>query len=197
MEKKVLIEQRNIVESKTDEDKRLYLYGVFMEADTKNQNGRVYTMDTIKDVMNKINEAAKAGNGILGELDHPETLTVSAKNVAIQLKEAELKGNQLYCKALVLPTPAGKIVRDLVEAGVSVGVSSRGAGNVVEGVVRDYEFVTIDVVINPSVKSAVPSSIYEGYQLTGGSDFADAIKNDLEAQEYFKNELLKVIKELA
>lgn len=197
MDKKVLIEQRNIVESKTDEDKRLYLYGVFMEANTKNQNGRVYTLETIKDVMNKINEAAKAGTGILGELDHPETLTVSAKNVAIQLKEAELKGNQLYCKALVLPTPAGKIVRDLVEAGVSVGVSSRGAGNVVEGVVRDYEFVTIDVVINPSVKSAVPSSIYEGYQLTGGQDFADAIRNDVEAQEYFKNELLKVIKEMA
>jgi len=81
---------------------------------------------------------------------------------------------------------------------VSLGVSSRGAGNVLaEGVVEDYEFVTVDVVVNPSVASAVPQSVYEGYQITKSDGFAKAIREDEEAQEFFKEELLKVLKELA
>lgn len=195
--KDIIIESESIVESTTDENKRLHLYGVFMEAGVKNRNGNIYDLETIENVAKKINESAQSGSAILGELDHPNSLTISAKNVAIQLKEAEVRDNKLYCKAMVLPTPAGKIVKDLVESGVSVGVSSRGAGRVNNGHVSDYTFVTVDVVVNPSVRVAQPESIYEGYQLTGGTEMAKAIQEDVEAQEYFKSELLKALKDLS
>jgi len=94
------IRRQQIVEAVSD-NKSLYLKGVFMEANSRNRNGRIYKKETIIECANKINEAAKNGQAILGELDHPDTLTVSAKNVAIQLVEAEVQGDKLICKAKV------------------------------------------------------------------------------------------------
>jgi len=191
----------NIITEATEEGKNLYIKGVFMESEKKNRNGRQYLRSEIEKAVQKVNEAAK-GHPILGELDHPSTLEVRLENVSHQIVEMYMQGDDAIGKALILPTPKGQIARSLIEAGVPLGVSSRGSGSVNEstGIVEGFDLVTVDIVANPSAINAYPESVYEHLEFYKRGEMleslAEAVVHDEAAQKYFKREMLKFIEDL-
>jgi hypothetical protein len=98
----------------------------------------------------------------------------------------------------ILPTPMGNLVKTMLEAGVKLGVSSRGSGNVNEanGHVSDFEIITVDVVAQPSAPNAYPKAIYEGLMNMKGGQKSLEIAGDARAQKYLKEEVVKLIREL-
>jgi hypothetical protein len=109
-----------------------------------------------------------------------------------------MQGANAYGKAKLLNTPMGKIAQELIQAGVKVGVSSRGAGNVNEsGNVAGFQFITVDIVAQPSAPNAYPGSIYESINQArnGGKimTLAESVRHDPAAQKYFKEEILKFL----
>lgn len=144
--------------------------GVMQRAEAKNQNGRVYDKDIlIREVNRYIEEFVKVGNAY-GELDHPESAVVSLKNASHVVKDLWWNGDDLMGKVELLNTPAGNIVKEIVKAGHTIGISSRGTGSVQqtnEGyleVQSDFELVCWDFVSNPSTHGAFmnPVSLNEG-----------------------------------
>lgn len=181
--------------SETTSDKKLYLSGIFLESEKKNRNGRIYSRSDISLASDNINEASKSGHAITGELDHPKDLVVSLANISHQIVEMHMVGNDAIGKALILDTPSGRIAKSLIEAGIKLGVSSRGSGTVNEstGFVEGYELVTVDLVATPSAHGAYPKSIYENLNRyrrgENLKDLAEAAKNDQAAQKYFNREI--------
>jgi len=134
--------------------------GVMQRAVAENQNGRVYSKAILEREASKyIKEFVDRGNAF-GELDHPETPVVSLKNASHIVKKLYWKGNDLMGKVELLNTPAGNIVKEIIKAGHTIGISSRGTGSVNqtnEGqleVQPDFELVCWDFVSNPSTHGA-------------------------------------------
>lgn len=183
-------------------EKKLYIRGIFMESCRKNRNGRMYKRDELEKNVLRVNEAAVAGKYVLGELDHPETLVVNLKNVSHKIVEMKMVGNNAIGKAEILVKhPSGQIAKSLIESGIQLGISSRASGAVDDdtGMVEGFSLVTCDLVASPSAIEAYPSSLYEHLQnyRRGGyiSELAEAVIHDVEAQKYFRNEILKFINE--
>ena len=104
--------------------------GVMQRASAENQNGRVYSKDLLKrEAERYVKEFVKKGNAF-GELDHPETPVVSLKNASHIVKELYWDGDDLMGKVELLNTPAGNIVKEIIKAGHTIGISSRGTGSV-------------------------------------------------------------------
>ena len=144
--------------------------GVMQRAGAKNQNGRIYEKDLlVREAKKYVDEFVKNGNAF-GELDHPESAVVSLKNASHIVKELYWKGDDLMGKVELLNTPAGNIVKEIIKAGHTIGISSRGTGSVQqtnEGyleVQSDFELVCWDFVSNPSTHGAFmnPISLNEG-----------------------------------
>lgn len=179
--------------------KKLYLNGVFAEAVVKNRNGRSYDLHEMKSAADQINESAASGRHILGCLDHPHTLEIKLEEVSHRLMSARMEGNQVICKAEILDKhPKGAIAKALIESGVQLGVSTRGSGQVNEsGVVRNFGFVTVDLVATPSCRSAYPQTIREHLEMYGNGkeidNLAEAVIHDAAAQKYFLAEMKKFI----
>ena len=134
--------------------------GVMQRAVAENQNGRVYSKDILmREAKKYVTEFVDRGNAF-GELDHPESPVVSLKNASHIVKELYWKGNDLMGKVELLNTPAGNIVKEIIRAGHTIGISSRGTGSVQqtnEGqleVQPDFELVCWDFVSNPSTHGA-------------------------------------------
>ena len=201
----ILIEENfeNVICESTQDGKKTYLKGVFMEAENKNRNGRIYDLLEMKEEIRKLNEQAKLGRAILGELDHPDNLQIKLKNVSHKIVELWMEGNVVYGKAEILENhPNGQILKGLLKDGVVVGVSSRGSGTLNEstGKVKNFRLLTIDAVATPSCRSAYPETLQEqlmfykrGEQL---QDMAEAVINDNAAQKYFQAEMKKFIESL-
>ncbi len=192
----------NLVAESADDGKKLYLKGVFMEADTRNRNGRIYQPAEISKAVDKVNEAAKQGRFILGELDHPSTLEVKLENVSHKLTEMHMQGNLAMGKAEILTLhPKGKILEALVQSGINVGVSSRGSGEVhpSTGIVEGFEMITVDAVATPSA-NAYPQSITEALDMYQRGmevhNLADAVVHDEKAQKYFNTEIKKFLEDM-
>ena len=190
-----------LVEKKIDG--RLHLEGTFIQAEIRNQNQRVYPLDEITNAVRSIKEKISGGYSVLGELDHPEELTINLDRVSHVITDMWMNGNDGCGKLRILDsTPMGKLASGLLEADVKLGVSSRGSGNVShDGQVSDYEIVTVDIVAQPSAPGAFPKSIYESlYNMQGGQTIGriayDASCGDLSAEQHLEKELLKFIKEL-
>ena len=144
--------------------------GVMQRAKAENQNGRVYSKDIlVREAKKYMEEFVKNGNAF-GELDHPESPVVSLKNASHVVKDLYWKGDDLMGKVELLNTPAGNIVKEIITAGHTIGISSRGTGSVNqtnEGhleVQPDFELVCWDFVSNPSTRGAFmnPVSLNEG-----------------------------------
>ncbi len=144
--------------------------GVMQRAKAENQNGRVYSKDIlVREAKKYVDEFVKRGNAF-GELDHPESPVVSLKNASHIVKELYWKGDDLMGKVELLNTPAGNIVKEIIKAGHTIGISSRGTGSVNqtnEGqleVQPDFELVCWDFVSNPSTHGAFmnPIALQEG-----------------------------------
>ena len=161
--------------------------GVMQRAVSKNQNGRTYSKQILeRESLKYIEEFVKNGNAF-GELDHPESPIVSLKNASHIVKELWWKGNDLMGRVELLNTPAGNIVKEIIKAGHTIGISSRGTGSVNqtnEGTLEvqaDFELVCWDFVSNPSTHGAYmnPITLQEGKQKVSKYSGLDSIINDI------------------
>ena len=152
-----------------DGEKNTFLQGVFMQAEQKNRNGRIYPKETLfKAVEKYINEQVKTGRAV-GELDHPAGPQINLDKVSHKITRLEFDGDNVVGKAQVLETPMGKIVEGLIKGGVKLGVSSRGMGTVENRkgatyVNDDYMLSTVDIVQDPSAQGAFVNGIMEGVE---------------------------------
>jgi hypothetical protein len=182
--------------------KDLYMSGIFVQAEQKNQNGRVYPLREINNAVVDVNRRVSEGESVMGELDHPEELSINLDRVSHVITEMWMQGNDGYGKLKIIATPCGQIAQSLLENGVRLGVSSRGSGNVAgNGFVSDFDMITVDIVAQPSAQNAFPKSIYESlYNMRGGSkvmEIAKAIShNETGADRHLQREILSFIKEL-
>ena len=139
--------------------------GIMQRAGAKNQNGRIYEKKILmREVSKYMEEFVKNGNAF-GELDHPESAVVSLKNASHVVKDLYWNGDDLMGKVELLNTPAGNIVKEIIKAGHTIGISSRGTGSVQqtnEGYLEvqpDFELVCWDFVSNPSTHGAFMNPI--------------------------------------
>lgn len=198
MDTKILVEElspqtANLI-SESASDGEMFLSGIFMQGDIKNRNGRVYPINEISGAVKMAQQKIKESNGIMGELDHPQTLTINLDRVSHLITELDVSGSNAIGKAKLLNTPMGNIAKELVRSGVALGVSSRGAGAVNEsGGVTGFNFVTVDIVAQPSAPNAYPQTVYEGLEQAHNGhnimDLAEAVRHDPKAQEYFVKEI--------
>ena len=150
-------------------NKRLYIEGVFLQAEMKNRNGRMYPMQTLSREVDRYNENFICKGRALGELGHPDGPTVNLDRVSHKITSLVREGNNFRGKAQILTTPMGKIASSLLDEGVMLGVSSRGVGSLQttnEGhkiVGEDFMLATAaDIVADPSAPDAFVSGIMEG-----------------------------------
>jgi hypothetical protein len=185
----------SLLQETSQDGKNIWLSGIFMQADLKNRNGRVYPMNEIASAVETAKQKIKEQNGIMGELDHPQSLQINLDRVSHVITELWMNGANAYGKARLLNTPMGNIAQELVKNGVKLGVSSRGAGNVNEsGGVSQFQFITVDIVAQPSAPNAYPTSVYESLQLSKSGhniqSLAEAAQHDKKAQVFLKKEIL-------
>lgn len=162
------VELSYITEEK-DGKKQLVIEGVFMQADQKNRNGRIYPKQVLENAVNKYTVEQVSKGRAVGELNHPEGPTINLDKVSHKITELNWQGNNVVGKATVLNTPMGQIVQGLMEGGVQLAVSSRGMGsleprngtNYVKG---DFMLNAIDVVQDPSAPQAFVNGVMEGVE---------------------------------
>ncbi len=188
-----------LVEAK--DGKELYMKGIFIQGDVKNQNQRVYPLTEINHAVHQINERIQKGETVLGELDHPEELSINLDRVSHIIEDMTMVGKDGHGSLKIIPTPSGKIVRTLLESGAKLGVSSRGSGNVGDdGSVSEFEIITIDIVAQPSAPNAYPKTIYESlFNMRGGQamyNLAADATHDKVAERYLARDIARFIKEL-
>ena len=140
------------------EDGAMFLTGVMQRADAQNGNGRIYPRRILEREMNNYQKLIKERRA-LGELDHPDQAVINLANASHLVTESWWDGNDVMGKIQILNTPSGKILRSLVESGVTLGISSRGMGSVTENaqgtiVEDDFNLVCYDMVSEPSTTGA-------------------------------------------
>jgi len=157
-----------LTEASENGKKNLYIEGTFLVGDKVNRNNRMYKMDTLRGEVQRYNEEFIKTNRALGELGHPDTPSINLERVSHKIVSLEEDGDTFYGKALILDTPYGKIVKDFIDNDVSIGVSSRALGSVVqtrEGynlVQDDLKLATAaDIVADPSAPGAFVNGIME------------------------------------
>jgi len=194
-------DQANVVLENANEGKDLYLKGIIIQGGILNANQRVYPVDEICRAVKTLNDQISGGYTPLGEVDHPEGLNINIDRVSHMITECWMDGSNGYGKLKILPTPMGQLVKTMLEAGVKLGVSSRGSGEVDgTGNVADFEIITVDVVAQPSAPGAYPTPIYEHLMNARGGykayELAQATKEDPKAQKYLKESLISIISKL-
>ena len=160
---------RCITESNESGKKALFIEGRFLVAEEPNKNRRIYKMNTLEREVNRYTEEFVKTNRALGELGHPDTPSINLERVSHKIISLTKEGNTFIGKAMILETPYGNIVKNFIDSGVSLGVSSRGMGSVVannEGVnvvQDDFRLATAaDIVADPSAPGAFVNGIMEG-----------------------------------
>ena len=160
--------KRQINESLEDNNGRLIVNGVLQRAEAENQNGRVYPRSILEREVEKYKGREIKENRAFGELDHPESSVVELKNTSHIIRDVYWKGDDVMGKVEVLKTPAGNILKELLEAGCTVGISSRGMGSVKEAsngkyvtVEDDFDLICWDFVSNPSTHGAFMRPVNE------------------------------------
>jgi hypothetical protein len=191
---------RMVVESDAVDGKNLYMKGICIQGGIRNANQRVYPVNEIGRAVKTLNDQIAGGYSVLGEVDHPDDLKINLDRVSHMITEMWMDGPNGYGKMKILPTPMGQLVQTMLEAGVKLGVSSRGSGNVKEdgsGEVSDFEIITVDVVAQPSAPGAYPTPIYEHIMNHKGGyrslQVAKEVQGDAKAQKYLKETLIKII----
>ena len=160
-----------IVEKNESGDKSHFIKGIFMQAEQKNRNGRMYPVQVLRNEVNRYNEEYVQKNRAFGELGHPDGPTINLDRVSHMIKDIQEDGsNNFIGKAKIMDTPYGKIVKNLIDEGANLGVSSRGMGSLkadkrdgTQVVQDDYRLATAaDIVADPSAPNAFVQGIMEG-----------------------------------
>jgi hypothetical protein len=172
--KKLLIETNTfkpisfLTENVSKETGNLIVEGILATAEVKNGNGRYYAKDLWEREMNNYSQSIKERRA-MGELDHPESQIINLKNVSHLISEYWWDGDNVMGKIEILPTPSGNILKELIKAGVTVGVSSRGMGSLEQNgsvmeVQDDFELLCWDFVSTPSNPGSYMKTLHEGLQ---------------------------------
>jgi len=163
------IEQVQYITEATENGKKnLYITGPFLVYDKPNKNNRLYTKNTLSKEVGRYNEEFVKTNRALGELGHPDTPSINLERVSHKIVSLEDNGEAFIGKAMILETPYGQIVKNFIDSGVNLGVSSRGMGSLMqtkEGynlVQDDFKLATAaDIVADPSAPGAFVNGIME------------------------------------
>ena len=149
--------------------KDLKIKGVFMQAETKNRNGRMYPLATLSKEVKRYNKELVEPKRAFGELGHPEGPTVNLERVSHLIQSLDEDGDNFRGRAKIMDTPYGKIVKNLIDEGARLGVSSRGMGSLkpvgqnCSHVQDDFYLATAaDIVADPSAPAAFVNGIMEG-----------------------------------
>ena len=158
-----------MTEAKEDGSKSYTIEGVFMQAEQKNRNGRIYPKPIMEKAVSKyVGDQVSKGRAV-GELNHPEGPTVNLDKVSHKIESLDWKGNDVVGKATILETPMGMIVKGLLDGKVQLGVSTRGMGSLQNNgsamvVKDDFILNAIDIVQDPSAPSAFVNGVMEGVE---------------------------------
>ena len=158
-----------LTEATKDGNKNYFIEGVFMQAEKKNRNGRVYPMEVLQKEAKRYSESFIKTKRAFGELGHPDGPTVNLERVSHMIEELVEVDNNFMGRAKILDTPYGKIVKSLIDEGAKLGVSSRGMGSLkprkdgIQEVQGDFYLATAaDIVADPSAPDAFVAGIMEG-----------------------------------
>lgn len=195
-------DQARMVTESTNDGKDLYMKGICIQGGIENENARIYPVSEISKAVKTINEQIKGGYSVLGEVDHPTNLRINLDRVSHMIEEMWMDGPNGFGKLKILSTPMGNLVKTMLEAGVKLGVSSRGDGNVSEstGHVSDFNILTVDIVAQPSAPNAYPQAIYESLlNMRYGHrtlEMAQELNEDKRVQKHVTEAVKRFINEL-
>jgi len=169
-----------ITEANENGQKQYFIEGIFMQGDLKNRNGRVYPSAVLANEVNRYNEQFVNKKRAFGELGHPDGPTINLDRVSHMVTELKQDGSNFVGKAKIMDTPMGKVVKNLMDEGACLGVSSRGMGSLkpnrqgIMEVQNDFMLATAgDIVADPSAPNAFVRGIMEGvewvYDVASGS----------------------------
>ena len=159
-----------IVEQNEKGEKDYFIEGVFMQSDIKNRNGRIYPEQVMKKEVDRYRKEFVEKDRAFGELGHPDGPTINLDKVSHMITKLEQDGKNFMGRAKVLSTPNGQIVRNLINDGAKLGVSSRGLGSLetrggAQVVKDDFQLATAaDIVADPSAPEAFVEGIMEGVE---------------------------------
>ena len=157
-----------LVEKNEKGEKSHYIKGIFMQAEQKNRNGRLYPINVLETEVNRYNENYVQKKRAFGELGHPEGPNINLDRVSHMITDLRKEGTNFVGKAKIMDTPYGKIVKSLIDEGANLGVSSRGMGSLkpnrdTQIVQDDFHLATAaDIVADPSAPNAFVEGIMEG-----------------------------------
>ena len=184
-----------ITEANENGQKDYKIKGVFMQGEIKNRNGRVYPMQVLDEQVKKYNENYVKQNRAYGELGHPSGPTINLERVSHMITDLTKEGNNYIGEAKIMDTPYGKIVKNLMDEGAKLGVSSRGMGSLKQNgnsqvVQKDYHLATAaDIVADPSAPDAFVEGIMEGKEWV----WDNGVLREAQVNEY-KEEISKTSK---
>ena len=159
-----------IVEENEKGEKDYFIEGVFMQSDIKNRNGRIYPEQVMKKEVDRYVKEFVEKDRAFGELGHPDGPTINLDKVSHMITKLEQDGSNFMGRAKILTTPNGQIVRNLINDGAKLGVSSRGLGSLeqrggAQVVKDDFQLATAaDIVADPSAPEAFVEGIMEGVE---------------------------------
>jgi len=168
-----------VAEAKEGGGKKYAIEGIFMQAEQKTRNGRIYPKAVMEKALDKYNTEQVSKGRAVGELNHPEGPTVNLDKVSHKIERLDWKGNDVVGKATILETPMGKIVQGLLDGGVHVGVSTRGMGSLAREnnamvVQPDFMLNAVDIVQDPSAPNAFVNGVMEGVEWVWNNGIIEA-----------------------
>ena len=175
-----------LTEANTSGGKNYKIRGVFMQADIKNRNGRVYPVETLAKEVARYTKEFINKKRAFGELGHPDGPTVNLERVSHMITSLKPEGKNFIGEAKVMDTPYGKIVKNLIDEGAQLGVSSRGMGSIQQSqgrnvVGKDFYLATAaDIVADPSAPDAFVEGIMENKEWV----WDNGILKSIEVEQY-------------
>jgi hypothetical protein len=170
--KEIVEDVQYITEATEDgKGKNYFIEGIIMQGDIKNRNGRMYPSNVLEKEMKRYNEVYVSKNRAYGELGHPAGPTINLDRVSHMFTELKQDGSNIVGRAKIMETPMGKIVKNLIDEGGLVGISSRGMGSIKQNkngimeVQDDFMLATAgDIVADPSAPDAFVKGVMEGVE---------------------------------
>jgi hypothetical protein len=197
LQEMLLPTEHNMLFEASQATKDMWLKGIFMQAELRNRNGRVYPLPELTNAVAHLNTQIKEGGGVLGENGHPDNLTIDMMRVSHVITECYMDGNNAIGKLKLINTPAGNVAKIVYAEGVRPAVSSRGAGNVdTSGIVESFALLTVDLVTQNSAPGANPDLIYEALQSSKIMTLEECARHDKDAQKFFAEEVMKVVRNI-
>ena len=182
------IEDVQVLTEERNGKKDYKIKGVFMQADIKNRNGRVYPVETLAKEVRRYSKEFIEKKRAFGELGHPDGPTVNLERVSHMITSLKPEGKNFIGEAKIMDTPYGKIVKNLVDEGAVLGVSSRGMGSIQGSTVgKDFYLATAaDIVADPSAPDAFVEGIMEGKEWVWDNGMLKSV-----TVEQYKSEIKK------